>query len=608
MPETLPDVNRGPAIPFRAFHPSHEEMSRMTNSSPLSRYRWLYLLCVPILISIGGCAGTRSESDLVAAPDQNLATAAPDTVSSVTVTAAADDPLETIFLPQDEIAAALPTGPEGYASLSDLEDLCQTALALSGEGRFIEAQDHLFVLRDQVGLPLPADADSAYQAHRTSLDRRMLLLSGILAEQAAFARSPDAADSLLATNYAQLRGAGFPDSLVPATGVNLSSITADLMKIDNKAVRRWEDYFTGRGRQGFQAWLERKAAADSLMSAILTEAGLPRELIYLALIESGISPRAVSSAQAVGPWQFMAGTAKDYELKRSWWIDERRDIEMSTRAAAQYIGDLYRRFGDWALVLAAYNTGGGRIARKIRQHGHDNFWDMRLPSQTTAHIPKFIAAARIGEDPERYGFEVRDAPSLRYDIVPVDDATDLALIARCAGVSTAAVKELNPALLRGASPPDSKAYPVRVPAGTGTKARRALAKVPADKRLTWRRHKVQRGENLGGIANAYGTAVRDIARLNKLKDVHLIRPGDQLLIPMPAELASKARSRAAEKGHYVPPSGYTRVSYKVKSGDTLGGIARKLGVSLPHLRKVNNIHRSSLIKPGQRIYAYRPES
>jgi len=231
---------------------------------------------------------------------------------------------------------------------------------------------------------------------------------------------------------------------------------------------------------------------------------------------------------------------------------------------------------------------------------------MRLPSQTTAHIPKFIAAARIGENPEKYGFEVKELTVLSYDVLPVDDATDLALIARCAGVETGTIKQLNPALLRGASPPDMKNYPVRVPAGTGATARRALAKVPADKRLTWRRHKVQRGETLGGIARSYGTSVTDVSRLNKLKDVHLIRPGDQLLIPMPAELASKARRRAAEKGHYVPPSGYARVSYKVKSGDTLGGIARNLGVTLAHLRKVNNIHRTNLIRPGQRLYAYRP--
>jgi membrane-bound lytic murein transglycosylase D len=500
----------------------------------------------------------------------------------------------------------LPVGPDGRAALPDLDNLCRTAQALSAEGLFSEAEDHLFVLNDQLELPMPAEADSNYVEHLRSLERRLVLLSAVVAEQIAFQYPPDLADSLLAASYTRLQAQGFPDSLVPATGVTLGAVTADLLKVDNKAVRRWEEYFTGRGRGSFQVWLDRKAAVDSLMSRVLAEAGLPPELIYLAMIESGFSSRAVSSAQAVGTWQFMLGTAREYDLRTNWWIDERRDVEMSTRAAAEYLTDLHARFGDWALVLAAYNTGGGRIERKIRQHGHDNFWDMRLPSQTTAHIPKFIAAARLGADPERYGFEVRHPSPLAYDILEVDDATDLALIARCCGADVSVVKELNPALLRGATPPDLKKYPVRIPRGTGAAAKAALARVPADQRLTWRRHQVQRGETLGAIAGRYGTSVGDIAKLNKLRNVQLIRPGDHLLIPMPAELASKARERSAEKGHYVPPSGFERVSYKVKSGDTLSGVARRLGVTLNHLRKVNNIHRSSMIKPGQMLYAYRP--
>ena len=551
-----------------------------------------------------GCAGGSKEpvSEPAALTDTGQ-----ETMGGLTIQDAPLDTIQPVVL-SDEPIVMLPVGPDGYATLEDLESLCDTALELAGQGEIDLAQDHLFTLQWQANLPLPADADSLYGSHLKSLDRRVWLLGGILAEQASFKGNPDDADSLLTANYGRLAQADFPDSLVPATGVTLPSFTADLMKLDNQAVRKWENYFTGRGRRNFQFWLDRTAAADSLVTSILEENGLPTELIYLAMIESGMSPRAVSSMSAVGPWQFMPGTAKDYDLRRNWWFDERRDIEMSTRAAARYIKYLHGRFGDWALVLAAYNSGGGRVAQKIRQHGHDNFWKMRLPSQTTDYVPKFIAAARIGQDPEKYGFQVRDITPLGYDVVPVDDATDLDLIAKCAGVRSEEVRRLNPALLRGASPPDMKGYPVRVPQGTGKKAEAALHRVPADKRLTWRRHRVVRGETLGHIARDYGTSVSDIAKLNKLGDVHLIRPGDQLLIPMPAELANKARRRASEKGHYVPPDGYVRVSYKVKSGDTLGGIARKLGVSLTHIRKVNNIHRTSIIHPGQRLYAYRPGS
>lgn len=555
-----------------------------------------------ILMVFAGCAGQSP------APVEDPGPTAEQSMASETALDTRDvplDTLQTVVLSSAPIVA-LPVGPDGYASLEDLEGLCSMALELAAEGSFDLAQDHLFALEAQTHLPLPADADSLYVAHLRSLDRRVWLLGGVLAEQESFNGDPALSDSLLTANYSRLAMSDFPDSLVPATGVELPGIAADLLTVENEAVRKWENYFTGRGRRSYQVWLERKVAADSLITSILQEYDLPHELIYLGMIESGLSPRAVSNVSAVGPWQFMSGTAKDYDLHLNWWIDERRDLEMSTHAAARYIKYLYGKFGDWALVLAAYNTGGGRMARKIRLHGHDNFWDMRLPAQTADHVPKFIAAARIGENPEKYGFQIPVVKTLQYDVLPVNDATDLDLIARCAGVSNEKIRQLNPALLRGASPPDFQAYPVRVPKGSGTKARDALRRVPADKRLTWRQHRVERGETLGHIARDYGTSVDDIARLNKLGDVHLIRPGDQLLIPMPSELAVKARSRASEKGHYVPPSGYVRVSYKVKSGDTLGGIGRKLGVSINHLRKVNNIYKTNLIHPGQRLYAYRP--
>jgi membrane-bound lytic murein transglycosylase D len=373
-------------------------------------------------------------------------------------------------------------------------------------------------------------------------------------------------------------------------------------------VRKWVTYFTGPGRSHFQYWLDRKEAVDSLVTGTLREAGLPDELIFLAMIESGLSCRARSSVGAVGPWQFMAGPAKQFDLRKDWWVDERRDFEMSTQAAAAYLQRLYAEFQDWALVLAAYNAGEHRIARSIRLAGHTNYWRLHLPNQTKNFVPKFIAAARLGSDPEAAGFQVNQQPKLAYDVVPVDDATDLDLIARCAAADKAVVRQLNPALLRGASPPDTPDYPVRVPAGTGVACRRALRKIPLDERLTWRRHRVQRGETLSQIAEDYGTTVPDIAQLNSLSRVNLIRPGDQLLIPMPSRLVAKARERALEKGHYVPPDGYRRVTYKVKPGDTLSGIARKLGVSLSHLRKVNGLYKSSLIHPGQRLYAYRPEA
>ncbi len=493
-------------------------------------------------------------------------------------------------------------------SIPELEELYGQALGFASAGSHDQAQDLIFILQDQLGLPLPAETDTVCRARLRSLARRLVFLRGILAESKALASSAANYDSVLGTAYTEVAGSDFPDSLRPIAGTTRPPLAADLLQVDNPAVQKWLGYFTGNGRQHFTYWLERKAAADSLVRTWLTEAGLPSDLIHLALIESGLSPHAVSSAGAVGPWQFMPGTARQAGLRQDWWVDERRDLELATHAAAAYLDRLYDQFGDWALVLAAYNSGENRIARSIRLAGHDNYWALRLPSQTADFVPKFIAATRIASNPVGYGFALPEVSPLAYDVVPVDDATDLGLIARCADVPADEVVRLNPALLRRASPPDSPGYPVRVPAGTGERCRAELAKVPPEERLTWRRHRVSRGETLSEIAAAYGSRLRDLADLNQLLSVDLIRPGDQLLIPMPARLAEKAQQRAAEKGHYVPPTGYRRVSYRVKKGDTLTGIAQRLGVSLAHLRKVNGIFRTSLIHPGQRLYAYLPPS
>ncbi len=595
MTLTLSDLNKG-----------------FSSNKAIKGMRIIFSLLLPVLaLSICGCSGlmgTKTSTDSLNSSQDLPAGALVENLPpfELSVPDSSFSDFEMLVPPAESPCFLLPVGPEGYASLEDLTELLATTLGLLGENQLSLAQDHLFVLEDQMILPLPSGADSLYTAHRLSVQRQTWFLDGILAEKTAFAGDPALSDSLLATEYVRLGNFAFPDSLVPATGVTLPAFTVDLLKIDNQAVSKWVSYFSGRAHRNFQLWLDRKNFCKNLITTILDEYGLPPELIYLAVIESGLNSNAVSSVGAVGPWQFMPGTGKAYKLQQNWWVDERRDLEKSTHAAASYLKRLHARFGDWALVLASYNSGENRVSRRIRQHGHDNFWDMRLPSQTTAYVPKFIAAARIGENPEKYGFSNNSTPVFEYDVVNVRDATDLELMAKCAGVPLQDVVRLNPALLREASPPGMKGYPVHVPRGTGPKASAALSKVPLDKRLTWRRHKVRRGENLGGIARKYGTSVTDIAKLNKMKDVHLIRPGDQLLIPMPSQLTQLARKRAQENGHYVPPSGYKRVSYKVKSGDNLGSIGKKLGVSVRHLRKVNGIYKTNLIHPGQKLYAYRP--
>jgi peptidoglycan lytic transglycosylase D len=511
------------------------------------------------------------------------------------------DPHEDGAEPLQEVLARRP-------DLAELDQIFRRALGLLADGRIVPATDRLFVLKDQIYAFSPAEDDTIASAYLTSLDRRVALLSGVVAEEQALSINVIPGDDVLSDAYADMRGLAFPDSLIPISGEQRRAIESDLLSIDNKLVNKWMDHFLGDGRRHFSRWLSRMSAIDSLIYSELDQAGLPRELIYLAAVESGFNANARSYVGAVGPWQFMPATARHFKLRTDWWVDERRDIQLSTRAAAKYLSQLYNQFGDWSLVLAAYNTGENRVARSIKRAGHDNFWDLRLPTQTRNHIPKIIAAARIGADPEAYGLDVEERADLSFETVEVTDATDLDLIARCAGVEADGLKTLNPGLIRSATPPGKSDYTVKVPLGTAKLCMQKLRKIPLSERLTWRRHVVERGQTLGRIAQSYGTTVRDITRLNKLSNAALIHPGDKLLIPMPATLSQHIQKRAEEKGHYVPPAGYERVSYKVKSGDTLGGVARKLGVSLKHIRSVNNIHKTNLIRPGQRLYAYRPGS
>lgn len=501
--------------------------------------------------------------------------------------------------PEETLLSAL--AQTDYDSLNQVFD---AALAAAGDQRWEQTRDHLFALEEQLRLRQDIP-DTLVEQARLSLQRRIALLRAIEVETGAFSGGSDP-DLMLAQGYQELDGA-LPDSLRPAVGDPIPGIMADLLHWDNPRVEHWIQYFTGTGRRTFALWLQRKQEVGDMMTSILKEEGIPEELIYLAMIESGFSARARSEVAAVGPWQFMAPTAKGLGLRINWWVDERCDYVRSTHAAARHLRSLHDTFGDWSLVLAAYNAGQNRVLRKIHQRATDNYWDLNLPAQTADFVPKFIAAARIGAAPADYGFAADSITSpLVFDTIEVTQPTGLDLLAECASATTAELRNLNPALKRGATPPDLGAYPVHVPASSAGRVKKALAKIPADRRLTWTRHRVRRGETLGGIAQRYGCSVADIARVNHLDNVRLIHPDDQLVIPMPGDLDRLARSRAGEKGHYVPPSGYKQVTYKVRPGDTLSGIAHRLGVTVTHLRKVNNIHRTSLIHPGDRLFAYRP--
>jgi membrane-bound lytic murein transglycosylase D len=374
----------------------------------------------------------------------------------------------------------------------------------------------------------------------------------------------------------------------------------DLKLVHNGLTDRWTNYFTGDGRHYMDLWLSRRPLYEDMIESILKEYDLPRDLLYLAMIESGLNLQARSYANAVGPWQFISSTGRLYGLKVDWWLDERRHLEKSTRAAASHLSDLYESLGSWPLAMAAYNCGIRRVERAIRKQKTRDFWELSsLPRQTRNYVPKFMAALYIGHDPERYGFVVQDAPPYKYDVVRVDQATDLHLIAESAGTTLDSILSLNPHLKRWSTPP-GQTCEVLVPKGTGDQARDRLAQIPAEERVTWQRHQVRRGETLAVLAQRYGTSAEALKQANGLRR-NSVRSGNYLLIPVPggrgATLPEATLERAAAGNDDADSD---RTVHVVRRGETLAKISRRYGVSVRQIMEWNNMG-STRIHSGQRL-------
>jgi membrane-bound lytic murein transglycosylase D len=321
----------------------------------------------------------------------------------------------------------------------------------------------------------------------------------------------------------------------------------------NAQVQRFIEHYTGNRREVVGMWLSRSQRYRAMIRDALRAQGLPEELAFVAMIESGYNPLAVSRAGAKGLWQFMAGTARRYGLRVDQWVDERFDPEKSTTAAAAYLRDLHQQFGSWALAKAAYNAGEVKVVRAIKALGTTDFWTLAgsrfLKQETKEFVPAIHAATVIGMDPTRFGFELVSLPPLATEAVTVPGATNLRALALASGLPADAIRDLNPVLVRGVTPP-GRTYRLNIPASTTDSVMAALA----PKRVPTRRskagpavasadvHVVRANETVGGIAKRYGITVADLVRWNGLDAAGRIRPGDRLRL---AELRLTAGSAAA---------------------------------------------------------------
>jgi membrane-bound lytic murein transglycosylase D len=390
----------------------------------------------------------------------------------------------------------------------------------------------------------------------------------------------------------------------------------DIPVVVNEHVEQWVRYFTGPGRKYFHRWLERRSKYEPMIRRELEAAGLPRDVLYLSMIESGFNAHAYSHAAAAGLWQFIPGTARMYDLDIDYWLDERRDPELATKAAMKMLGELHAMFGDWPLAFAAYNTGPGRVKRALDRAGEGaDYWTLLekdlLHPETQGYVPKIIAAAIIGHHPDRYGFtDVVKEPPLVYDTVPVDDVFDLDVLAECAGIDGEAFRELNPALRRYTLPEGGA--DVRVPKGTGEPFRAAVAAVPPEKRVRLVLHEVARGETLSIVAAKYHVSTSDLMAANHLSNANKLYVGQKLVVPLGQGAVEALAAREAPKPApppaakeepkpqpkpEPPPAVVTR--YTVRSGDTLSTIADKLGVATRDLQLWNGIVDPRDLKAGQ---------
>ncbi len=383
--------------------------------------------------------------------------------------------------------------------------------------------------------------------------------------------------------------------------------------VTHERVDRYIQLFTGTARDRFSTWLQRGRAYEPMIRSTFRARGVPEDMYYLAAVESGYDPHAVSRAYAVGMWQFMTATARGFGLRVDWWLDERRDPMKATDAAARFLASLKDQFGSFYLAAAAYNGGPGRVKRGLARHaddmeessGEDSFFALAetgyLRTETLNYVPQLIAAAYIGKDPLRFGIALDSSPPYVYDSLRVPPSTALAAVARSAGTPLARIRELNPFILRGLTPPADSIY-VRVPLGTAIGAESVFVTLPDSERIALRPHKAKKGDTMARIASANAISVHQLAWYNprlKTGKRGTLTAGQVVQVPTADVVlaAFDVPDPAIERYGSSVRGARTHV---VRRGETLGGIARRYGTSVNTLAKLNGLKRH-VIYAGQTI-------
>lgn len=411
-----------------------------------------------------------------------------------------------------------------------------------------------------------------------------------------------------------------PDDSLSKTLITCQKQTAyNVPVVYNDRVLGALEFFVNRRRETMQRWFERMPYYLPLMQQMFSERDIPTDLAYLPLIESGFNPKAYSFAHASGIWQFIYATGSRYGLRRNFWIDERRDPLKSTAAAIGYLDDLYDEFGDWYLVLAAYNCGEGGVRRAVSRAETADYWSLTLPRETMLYVPKFLSSLMVAKNPGCFGYEPLPGDSItlaHLDTVYVHDCIDMATLEKGMGLKKGTLRALNPHILQWCTPPDMKNVLLYLPPGARATCDSVITALPENEKVRWYRYRIRGGDNLIAIAAKFGLSVKALKNVNKLNSNRIIA-GRYLFIPLPSGRSAKigdentagpdspSAPRPSPKKDVSPvPSGHHSITYRVKPGETLSQIAEVFHVPLSTLSVWNRISNRDNLRAGSRLVIY----
>jgi membrane-bound lytic murein transglycosylase D len=382
-------------------------------------------------------------------------------------------------------------------------------------------------------------------------------------------------------------------------------VVYDFPVVLNNKVNMYLNLFQTKQRNQFRHWLARSTIYRPMMEKELKDAGLPQDLIFLAMIESGYNQLACSSAKAVGLWQFMQATGRQYHLRIDKYVDERRDPLKSTKAAVTYLADLYRDFDDWHLAVAAYNGGPGKIRTGLRKHNVDNFWDLaakeHLHLETKRYVPKLIAALLIAKNPEKYGFtDIMYHQPVHYDTLTVGPGMSLDAVALISNSTTKEIQQLNQELRLGKTPLNQERYAVKIPLESAAIAAKNLSRLHSVATIGYKTHTITKGDTLTNISKRYNINKTTLLKVNDLRSSKLAS-GRNMRIPYSTvryQLLPEGSSKA------LAVSRENLILHHIKSGDTLSKIAKQYSVPSEMLVQWNGLKNIHAIRAGQQLALY----